>query len=274
MGRSNTSSRTALRSGPASALVTPFSPTNGAALASFLSAYGLTNGQVRLFGPWLDSLDNVGGRVALERPQAADLPDQPDTSWVIVDEAIYFHRNPWPAGADGTGAALERLSCVQAGNDPRNWRAASPPTPGGAPAGADINGNGIPDAWERRCFSDVGGPDAEAGDDRDGDGAANGAEYVAGTDPTNAASRFALDIGWSGGRPVISFFGIAAEGSDYSGLDRLYGLESCTSLLTGQWQAVSNLTAVPGANLWLRWTNAATAGPPQDFRGRVGLQAK
>jgi hypothetical protein len=76
-------------------------------------------------GPYAGKLNNATDRVALERPQAADAPGDP-LAWVMVDEVIYSDQMPWPTGADGTGASLQRLSAVGSGNDPSNWRVAAP----------------------------------------------------------------------------------------------------------------------------------------------------
>ncbi len=49
----------------------------------------------------------------------------------------------------------------------------------------DIDGNGLPDSWERTYFGSIGqNPNA----DSDADGVSNGQEYQDGTDPTNPAS--------------------------------------------------------------------------------------
>ena len=54
----------------------------------------------------------------------------------------------------------------------------------------DYDANGIPDDWERRYFLQNGGIDP-SGDD-DNDGVTNWAEYIAGTDPTDATSLFSI----------------------------------------------------------------------------------
>jgi GH25 family lysozyme M1 (1,4-beta-N-acetylmuramidase) len=53
----------------------------------------------------------------------------------------------------------------------------------------DIDGNGLPDAWELQYFGHI-GVDLDA--DADGDGVSNFREYLAGTNPTNAASVFRI----------------------------------------------------------------------------------
>lgn len=50
---------------------------------------------------------------------------------------------------------------------------------------ADTDGDGMPDAWERKHGLNHGDP-ADSGDDPDGDGFDNLAEYMAGTDPTDS----------------------------------------------------------------------------------------
>ncbi len=88
---------------------------------------------IEIIGPWDGDLSNSGERLALKRPQAADVVGEP-VSWVIVDEVIYADVFPWPVAADGGGFSLQR-NCSdgsRSGNDPVNWRA-EVPSPGGSP---------------------------------------------------------------------------------------------------------------------------------------------
>lgn len=110
-------------------VLVPFDPTNTVEVSTFLTAYGLTNDEVRLLGPYSGKLANRGERVALERPQAPDEPGNP-VSWVIVDEVIYFDQAPWPAGTDASGYPLQRNLGWHSGNDPDNWKAGFAASPG------------------------------------------------------------------------------------------------------------------------------------------------
>ncbi len=53
--------------------------------------------------------------------------------------------------------------------------------------------DGLPDPWQVQYFGEN-GPDGVASGDTDGDGQSNFAEFVAGTSPTNAVSRFHLEL--------------------------------------------------------------------------------
>ena len=78
-------------------------------------------------------MSNQSERIALEKPQVSIDPAA-GVDWAIIDEVLYSSTTPWPAGADGTGDALQRRHAdeTHSGNDPANWQPAAP-TPGRAP---------------------------------------------------------------------------------------------------------------------------------------------
>ncbi len=113
-------------------VVVSFDPaTNSASRAAFLAAYGLTNGQIRLAGPYSGHLDNQSDTVRLERPVLGDPPAPLDAiSWHVIDQVWYYDAAPWPPLADGAGRSLQRRPLRGWGNEPVNWTAALRPTPG------------------------------------------------------------------------------------------------------------------------------------------------
>jgi len=120
-------SNTTLRAG-AYLVIVSFNPTNTAEISSFLDRYNLTNGEITVVGSYNGFLANNTGRIAIERPQAPDLPGEGE-SWVIIDEVIYSDATPWPLVADGYGYALQRKPWIGSGRSVTNWSAIVP-TPG------------------------------------------------------------------------------------------------------------------------------------------------
>jgi hypothetical protein len=111
-------------------VIVPFDPlTNVIARTAFLDAYVLANGQVTMLGPYEGKLSNLGERIALERPQPPD-PPAGSISWIIVDEVIYYHQDPWTSDTDATGQPLQRQSTTTSGNDPAGWVVGVTATPG------------------------------------------------------------------------------------------------------------------------------------------------
>lgn len=85
--------------------------------------------------------------------------------------------------------------------------------------GEDLDGDGIPDAWERALIAATGGKrtlaDIRPEDDSDGDGLTNLQEYLAGTYAFDPADGFALAIrSVQGGRSQLEF--TAIRGRSYT----------------------------------------------------------
>jgi hypothetical protein len=95
--------------------------------------------------------------------------------------------------AAGNAGSARLLTAGSAGNyviaDAFRWTRTDE-TSQPEPDPADWDANGLPDTWERAYFLNAGGTDPDA--DADRDGLCNFAEYLAGTDPTDAASTFSI----------------------------------------------------------------------------------
>jgi len=210
-------------------ILVSFDPANTTLANDFKSFYGLANSSLVLAGPFTGRLGNSSDRIALEKPEAPDLPGQP-VSWVIIDEAIYTA----DSGANGTGESLHRASFTITANDPANLRPGAP-TPGSAAASGhpDRDGDGLPNDWEIAYGLD---PDSalDAALDQDRDGLSNRDEYLVGTNPADAASRFDLD--------VIQNPGSGATLQFQSRAGRSYTILYRENLGTGAWRKLRDLT--------------------------------
>jgi subtilisin family serine protease len=104
----------------------------------------------------------------------------------------------------------------------------------------DTDGNGLPDWWELEYFGHLTGTDPNA--DPDHDGMSNLEEWIAGTDPTNAASclRMSVVSATNANAVVLGWSSVAGK---------TYWLERSTNLLTGFDSVVAtNITATAPAN--------------------------
>ena len=98
-------------------LIVPIDP------AAFRTKYNLPTSQ-RISGPFTSQLSNTGERVALFKPDPPQLPPHPDAGlvpYILVEQVSYSPDSPWPSGANGTGAALQRINPLQFADDPSAW---------------------------------------------------------------------------------------------------------------------------------------------------------
>ena len=97
----------------------------------------------------------------------------------------------------------------------------------------DTNANGLPDAWEAAYGFGPGNP-ALRDADVDGDGLTNGQEYIAGTDPTNAASCLRVAIPSFAGGVQISFGAVS---------NRTYSVYFTDTLAGNSWTRLADVIA-------------------------------
>lgn len=132
-----------------------------------------------------------------------------------------------------------------------------------APA-TDTDNDGMPDAWERACFGDL--ATAGPGSDFDHDGQPDGIEFVADTDPKNAADLFRLtnlspDLAASPGQVTVTFT---------SRPTRRYRLAFDTGLsLPASWIPSGLGTFTPDAGLSTTRTFSTTNAPQAFIRAEV-----
>jgi hypothetical protein len=194
--------------------------------AAFRTAYGIP-AAVPIFGPWYGVLDNDGEQVELKKPAG-------NGDFISVDRVNYSDTTPWP-NVSGNGFALARQPVQAYGNDPASWLAL-PPTRGASNT-ADTDGDGLPDAWELANGLHPGFNDSAL--DADGDGQANLAEYLAGTNPQNPTSNFHVDSATrTGGIVQITF--TAQPGKTYT-------VQYRDSLSAGNWLKLADVPAPASA---------------------------
>jgi hypothetical protein len=121
----------------------------------------------------------------------------------------------------------------------------------------DLDGNGLPDAWERLNFART-GVDPTA--DPDGDGLNNRAEYKAGTNPNDFQSQFRFI------RVSSRADGVQLEWSSVT--NRLYSVLRSSDPLTGYQIIAGDRQATPPINSYLD----TTAGSTRAFFYQLRLQ--
>jgi hypothetical protein len=219
-------------------LVVGFDPNfYGGLKAALQTKYNIPT-NILILGPWSGKLDNSGDTIELERP---DNPNVSDLGTIVpyyaVEKVAYADTTPWPASADGAGHSLQRIEPTLFANDPLNWQAGAPTAGQLNPIGpmVDIDGDGLPDAWELANAFDPqfnGGTDNASGDG-DNDGANNFHEYVAGTNPhdSNDYLRFTN----------ASVNNQICQLAFQSRLGRIYAIESTSDLaLQTPWPTLTN----------------------------------
>lgn len=117
-------------------------------------------------------------------------------------------------------------------------------------AGEDVDGNGLPDAWEIEHFGATG---VEPWADADGDGATNRMEYLAGTNPRNPASVFRPESVTENGALILRVPTVA--GRQY----RVWG----TANLKGTWTAHDTIT---GDGSLVEWSYSLNQSPSYFLR--------
>lgn len=130
------------------------------------------------------------------------------------------------------------------------------------PPSTDADGDGMDDNWENAYFGGTNRVNGGAGDDWDDDGSPNRDEFIAGTIPTNRASRFAVTqvltpMDWGS---VVVWDSVTG---------RFYTVQKTLTLTTAAWSNCAGGVDVPGVGGTLAWTNAPTADPRAFFRVRT-----
>lgn len=98
--------------------------------AAFRTAYAVP-AEIQVLGPWSGKLDNAQESIRLKKPGNPELDGT--VPYILVEKVDYRDYAPWPSAADGSGAALQRLDYNHFANDPANWYASGPATPGQGP---------------------------------------------------------------------------------------------------------------------------------------------
>ncbi len=149
----------------ATIVVVPFDATDAAKLDAFRNHYAMKSSAL-VVGGYSGKLDNGGERIELQRPGATVVPvpgDPPYLQRLLEDEVIYDDVMPWPAGPDGTGQSLSRVTAGFWGRDAASWDATTP-TPGEFQSAiqfypGDANLDGVTDVrdfmiWNVNKFTD------------------------------------------------------------------------------------------------------------------------
>jgi hypothetical protein len=127
-------------------------------------------------------------------------------------------------------------------------------------SGLDMDGDGMPDAWEQLNF---GGLSASAGGDPDGDGASNLQEFLAGTNPNDATDVLRITS------YTIAPGGTTATMTWQSVTNRNYRLEKTLSLKKPSVWIDSGLGVIPPTGSTTTATISDTNAPVRFYRVRA-----
>jgi hypothetical protein len=196
-----------------------------------------------MFGPWSGALANEGEDLELLRPDAPQLPPQPDAGfvpYVLVEHVHYLPTAPWPTNGVGAGNSLQRAAPAGFGNEPLYWIAAAPS------AGASLNdtdGDGLPDYWETEHglspTNSVGLNGANG--DADSDGQNNRQEFLAGSDPQNGSDHFHVES--------VSVTATSATLRFQAAGNRTYSVLYSENSPAGPWQKLADVPFGAGSRL-------------------------
>jgi hypothetical protein len=108
-----------------SALLVSFDPSKEPARVLAWRQKWALDPAVEILGPFKGKIQNSEGELSLQKPGGSD-SENDNVPYIVVDLVHYRDSSPWPAGADGAGASLERKQPFLFGNDADNWIAALP----------------------------------------------------------------------------------------------------------------------------------------------------
>jgi hypothetical protein len=107
-------------------------------ITAYIDKYGMPPDGVIPLGAYDGKLSNSGERLELSMP--GDIDEFGSRHYIRADRVDYSDGSHpedepggvdlWPTGPDGGGASLSRVTAELYGNDPNNWAASYPPTPG------------------------------------------------------------------------------------------------------------------------------------------------
>jgi hypothetical protein len=120
-------------------------------------------------------------------------------------------------------------------------------------------GDGIPDSWRLLWFGSVSNAFSAANADPDGDGANNWQEYVAGTNPLDAASVFQFQPGGAFSPPNFTLQWSSVVNKNYS--------VQCAASLAGSWTTLAS--NILGNGQTMQWTDSTANGQTRFYRALV-----